>query len=128
MSNEGSNELIFGADTYEGAFDEGAESQDDSHDGIADTDHFSLCSVHSANDDNILNTIEDPPCSVQPVDIELDSVDNSNDDESESEEKPIPRGKSIAHHYVHRKLVYVSLDLEQGGEYCGIVQLQCQLF
>ena len=71
MSNEGSNELIFGADTYEGAFDEGAESEDDSHDGIADTDHFSLCSVHSADDDDILNRIENPPCSVQPVDIEL---------------------------------------------------------
>ena len=61
------------------------------------------------------------------MDIELDSVYNSNDDESESEEKPIPRGKSIAH-YMHSELVYVSLDLEQDGEYCGIVQLPCQLF
>ena len=64
MSNEGSNELIFGADTYEGAFDEGAESEDDSHDGIADTDHFSLNSVPSADDDNMLSKMEDPPCSV----------------------------------------------------------------
>ena len=24
--------------------------------------------------------------------------------------------------------MYVSLDLEHGGEYCGIVQLPCQLF
>ena len=104
MSNEGSNELIFGADTYEGVFDEGAESEDDSHDGIADADHFSLCSVDSADDEDILNRIEDPPCSVVPVDIELDSIDNSNDNELESEEKPIPRGKSIAHHYMYRKL------------------------
>ena len=105
MSNEGSNELIFGADT--GAFDEGAESEHDSHDGIADADHFSLCNVHSADDEDILNRIEDPPCSVQPVDIELDSIDNSNDNELESEEKPIPRGKSIAHHYMYRKLCHL---------------------
>jgi len=32
----------------------------------------------------------------------------------------IPRGKSIAHHYMSSKMVYVSFDVETGEEKCGI--------
>ena len=124
MSNEGSNELIFGADT--GAFDKGSEFEHDSHDGIADADHFSLCNVHSADDEDILNRIEDPPCSVQPVDIELDSIDNSNDNELESERETNPEKKVYCSSLYVQKIV--SLDLEHDSQYCGIVKLSCQLF
>lgn len=42
---------------------------------------------------------------------------------------PIPRGKSLAHHYINvNRVVYCSFDLEHGGEYCGIIQISAQLF
>ena len=72
MSDIKASELIIGADTYEGAFeeeDESAESGCDSNDETADADHFSLYSVPSADDDNMLSKMEDPPCNVQPMDI-----------------------------------------------------------
>jgi len=40
----------------------------------------------------------------------------------------IPRGKSIAHHYMPSKMVYVSFDVETGGEYCGIIQMSANTF
>ena len=41
----------------------------------------------------------------------------------------IPKGASIAHHYIQRKkLVYVSFDIETAGESCGIVQISAQVF
>jgi len=40
-----------------------------------------------------------------------------------------PRGKSIAHHYMPSKMVYVSFDVEEtGGEYCGIIQMSANIF
>jgi hypothetical protein len=45
------------------------------------------------------------------------------------ESLPIPRGKSLAHHYIKtNKVVYCSFDLEHGGEYCGVIQISAQLF
>ena len=45
------------------------------------------------------------------------------------EERIPPHGKSIAHFDLHDgNIVFLSLDLETGGEYCGIVQLSGQLF
>ena len=47
---------------------------------------------------------------------------------ADAKRKP-PRGKSIAHFDLHNhKIVFLSLDLETGGEYCGIIQLSGQLF
>jgi hypothetical protein len=44
-------------------------------------------------------------------------------------ERKIPRGKSEAHFDLKdNKIVFLSLDLETGGEYCGIIQLSSQLF
>ena len=40
----------------------------------------------------------------------------------------IPKGKSIAHHYMPSKMVYVSFDVETGGEYCGIIQMSANIF
>ena len=40
-----------------------------------------------------------------------------------------PKGKSIAHKWIAaEKLVYISLDIESGGENCGIIQLSAQIF
>jgi len=39
----------------------------------------------------------------------------------------IPKGKSIAHH-LPIKMVYVSFDVETGGEYCGIIQMSANIF
>jgi hypothetical protein len=44
-------------------------------------------------------------------------------------ERKIPRGKSEAHFDLKdNKIVFLSLDLETGKEYCGIIQLSGQLF
>ena len=40
----------------------------------------------------------------------------------------IPKGKSIAHHYMPSKMVYVSFDVETGEEYCGIIQMSANIF
>ena len=51
------------------------------------------------------------------------------DDCSDTEEIPIPRGKSVAHHYfIKGRLIYCSFDVETGGEYCGIVQISAEIF
>jgi len=51
-----------------------------------------------------------------------DTSDNDNDDDV-----AIPRGKSIAHHYMSSKMVYVSFDMETGGEKCGIIQMSANV-
>ena len=38
----------------------------------------------------------------------------------DDDDMAIPKGKSIAHHLM--PMVYVSCDVETGGEYCGIIQ------
>ncbi|KAL9183005.1 hypothetical protein ACHAXT_004792, partial [Thalassiosira profunda] len=39
-----------------------------------------------------------------------------------------PKGRSIAHYAIDaKKAVYVSLDIEVGGEYCGVVQLSAEI-
>ena len=40
----------------------------------------------------------------------------------------IPKGNSIAHHYMLSKMVYLSFDVKTGGEYCGIVQMSANIF
>ena len=40
----------------------------------------------------------------------------------------IRKGKLIAQHYMPSKLVYVSFGVENGGEYCGIVQMSANIF
>ena len=70
MSSEEIDDLVSGSDTFVGEFNVSAESGCNSNDGTADADHFSHYSVRSADDDNMLSKMEDPPCNVQPVDIE----------------------------------------------------------
>ena len=41
---------------------------------------------------------------------------------------PILNGRSILyHHFVQKKVVFLSFDTEVGGEYCGIVQMTAEL-
>ena len=41
---------------------------------------------------------------------------------------PKVKGRSILHHHIKQeKVVFVSLDLESGGERCGIVQLSAEI-
>jgi hypothetical protein len=55
---------------------------------------------------------------------------NTNEDVNLSHDTPQPpKGKSIAHHDLRaNRIVFVSLDVETGGEYCGIIQLSAELF
>ena len=55
---------------------------------------------------------------------------NTNDDGNTSQDTPNPpKGKSIAHYDLKaNRMVFVSLDVETGGEYCGIIQLSAELF
>jgi len=40
-----------------------------------------------------------------------------------------PKGKSIAHKWIAtEKAVYISLDIDTGGENCGIIELSAQIF
>jgi len=49
-------------------------------------------------------------------------------DDDEEDVKP-PKGMSIAHKLIFKsRLVYLSFDIETGGEYCGFVQISCQKF
>lgn len=64
----------------------------------------------------------------------LPAVDDSADlppppDLPEIELQPPVRGKSIAYwDFENNDIAYLSLDLETGGEYCGIIQLSGQIF
>ncbi len=41
---------------------------------------------------------------------------------------PRPRGRSEAHHLLrNEKAVFISFDIEIGGEYAGIIQLSAEL-
>ena len=45
------------------------------------------------------------------------------------QDRAIPKGKSIAHHYLeHEKALFCSFDIETGGEFCGILQMSAQIF
>ena len=45
------------------------------------------------------------------------------------DQRPIPRLKSSAHFpYISNDTVFLSLDIETGGEYCGKLQLSAELF
>ena len=54
---------------------------------------------------------------------------NNDDEESDIDKLPLPSGKSIAHHYIdQRKAVFLSLDLEHGGDWVGLLQLSVETF
>ena len=47
---------------------------------------------------------------------------------TKDDQSTIPRGRSIAHEVIREgKVVYVSFDIETGGEHCGILQLSAEM-
>ena len=75
---------------------------------------------------------DNPPAHYSDVsdedDYDLDNIVNTPVPTIEAKKQPpIPPGKSIAHHYIKaHSVVYWSLDIETGGEHCGIVQLSAK--
>jgi hypothetical protein len=56
-------------------------------------------------------------------------IETYNASHLEDKTPPIPCNKSIAHHDLKaKKVVWCSLGLETGGEYCGIIQLSAEIF
>jgi len=61
-------------------------------------------------------------------DLNLQENEELLNDDEEDNAKP-PKGMSIVHKLIFKnRLVYLSFDIETGGEYCGIVQISCQKF
>lgn len=119
----------------------GNASSDD--EGVLDEDDADFASVASSElEDEVLeepssprpNDDQPPEPALAPPAFGLPSVVEAADlppipaEPSEADLKP-PRGKSIAHFDLQaHNIVFLSLDLETGGEYCGIIQLSGQLF
>ncbi len=69
----------------------------------------------------------DSPPSLTPTATQ-DTNTNDEGNTPQDTRKP-PKGKSIAHYDLKAKrIVFVSLDVETGGEYCGIIQLSAEIF
>ena len=67
------------------------------------------------------------PSNFPPTHINAPAVNNPNNNADEPS-RPIPKGKSIAHHDLNaNNVVFCSLDLETGGEYVGIIQLSAEI-
>ena len=111
--------------------------------GVLDEDCDDFGSIASSKlEEEVYEEPSSPqPHDVQPSDIELappafglphivEAVDSTPIAAiTVNEETKPPRGKSIAHFdLTNNKVVFLSLDLETGGEYCGIIQLSGQLF
>ena len=62
-------------------------------------------------------------------DVEDDTqVDEYDEDDEIYWKQPRPKNTSIIHHILAKnKLVFISFDIETGGEYCGIIQLSAQI-
>ena len=140
--------MIYLQDIAEGANSQSAGARNPSFDtdGFSGSDVDDFCSVSSAEleEEALLEPSELPPsddeASTAPPapsafglpPIEFAAISNSITNtaaRNEGDEQPIPRSKSIAHHDIaNNNIVYLSLDLETGGEYCGIIQLSGQLF
>jgi hypothetical protein len=60
-------------------------------------------------------------------------ADNSQDEEDDDDDDvywkgPRPRNTSFVHHiHLKNKHVFISFDIETGGEYCGIIQLSAKI-
>ena len=84
---------------------------------------------------------EDPPVQNFPGDVSEEAEENATavttvalaagggSLQASSDTFPPPlKGRSMAHHLLtQKKMVFVSLDLETGGEICGIIQLSAEI-
>ena len=111
--------------------------------GILDKvcDNFASVASSELEDEEHQEPSSHRPHDVQPSDVELappafglpsivDVTDSApiTGNTTDADRKP-PHAKSIAHFdLADNKIVFLSLNLETGGEYCGIIQLSVQLF
>ncbi len=113
--------------------------------GAGDVSSMSICRDH--NNDTSYQIIDQlwaselsnhPPV---PPEITIENVDSMSADndlnedqedcnsEVNNESNTTLTGKSIAHkHFNAGEAVFLSFDVETGGDHCGIVQLLCQIF
>jgi len=65
-----------------------------------------------------------PGADVEAVDMEslLEISYQKGTMSDDDNDKALPKSKSIALHFMPSKMVYVSFDVETGGELCGIIQ------
>ncbi len=119
-----------------------AQNAPSDNEGVLDEDYKDFASVASSEleDEDHQDPSIPRPHDVASPDIELaapafglPSVMEATDSDpitaitSNAERKP-PHGKSITHFDLcNNKIVFLSLDLETGREYCGIIQLSGQL-
>ncbi len=100
------------------------------------TDHGDSTKDGSARRPNDEYTPEDPPVP-QEIAINSNSLQqNQGPDTPKASNAPSPsnidsseiwKGKSLAHyHIMQEQAVFVSFDIETGGENCGIVQISAQ--
>ena len=85
--------------------------------------------MFSAGDWRLWLTDVDIDVGIEHSDLEFEetAIDKAPDNNDVDGTK-IPRGKSIAHHTLFHKAVFLSFDIETGGEKCGIIQISCECF
>ncbi len=102
---------------------------------------MSICRDHCNNTNNEIidqfpaseasNPVSVPPeITVKNADFMSANNDmHGNQDKVNNKSNMPPTGKSIAHkHFSAGEAVFLSFDVETGGNHCGIVQLFCQIF
>jgi hypothetical protein len=112
-------------------------------DGVLDSDcdDFGSAASSELEDEEHQEPSSPRPHDVQPSEVEIalpafglpsvvEAADSTPTTTAPADaERKIPHGKSIAHFDLKdNKIAFLSLDLETGGEYCGIIQLSGQLF
>jgi hypothetical protein len=117
-------------------------ADDSASDGFLSQDE-SLFSTQSVSDEvlrDIYGPNMDPAQSEEPSSPDRNNQENQDfstnfnhqspprTHEAEFDGDEVPKGRSIAHSIYNNKLAYfISIDIETGGEYVGIVQLSAQL-
>ena len=87
----------------------------------SDDDHFSEATTILDDVDELGAMIPDsylaPDDDIEAANMESFLENSSQEGTMNDDDVAIPKGKSIAHHSMPSKMVYVSFDVETGGEY-----------
>ena len=129
-----SSQLIEEASAITGIYD----NLEDCPDNNQGTNNVNLDSEISANSDPLPQLIDNPASiqeNLQNTSHEDNSTPNTNplspnnkNNEGNDDLPTIPKGRSITHPYfVNNKIVFLSSNIETGGEHCGILQLSAEI-
>ena len=111
----------------EGILDEDCDNLPVASSKLEDEDHQETSSCQ-LNQDQPSDLQLAPPAFGLPLVVEAADSTPITPDPADTKRKP-PCGNSTAHFDLkNNAIVSLSLDLETGGEYCGIIQLSGQLF